>query len=316
MRVSIAMATYNGAAFLQEQLQSFVEQSWPPDELVICDDGSSDGTVAIAETFAAAAPFHVFIERNAQNLGYSANFSKAASMCTGEIIFLSDQDDRWFADKIAKCLAAFGSGTHVVLNDQEILHADGKVCGTVLGNMRALGFSDSMFVAGCCTAMTRTFAQLALPFAGEMAFDHWVSFLAELLDARLVIDEPLQLYRRHGGNTSQSVFARRRPTKLDLWSRHGLSNPRPAWNEQIAIRDCFADRLHNRRSVAIALSSAETVDEALARLDREKASFEWRLAVLAHSRWTRPIHVLRHWRQSDYGEFEGWQSACKDLVRP
>src|ERR1017187_10286490 len=97
--VSIAMATYNGEKFLSKQLESFSCQTLMPDELVVCDDGSRDGTLAILEAYAAEAQFPVRIIKNDTNLGYSANFAKATSLCKGEIILFSDQDDIWFDDK-------------------------------------------------------------------------------------------------------------------------------------------------------------------------------------------------------------------------
>ena len=76
-RISIAMATYNGAQFLPEQLESFLSQSRLPDEIVVCDDGSSDNTMNILHEFSASVPFEVRIEQNVENLGYVRNFEKA-----------------------------------------------------------------------------------------------------------------------------------------------------------------------------------------------------------------------------------------------
>ena len=86
--ISIAMATYDGARFVAEQLASFAAQTRLPDELVVTDDGSTDGTLEIVERFAATAPFAVHIHRNPARLGYTLNFSEAVSKCEGEIIFL------------------------------------------------------------------------------------------------------------------------------------------------------------------------------------------------------------------------------------
>ena len=88
MRVSIAMATYNGSAYVAEQLDSFARQTRLPDELVICDDCSTDDTVAKLEAFAAYAPFSVRIERNPQNVATTANFGKAVDLCQGDVILL------------------------------------------------------------------------------------------------------------------------------------------------------------------------------------------------------------------------------------
>ena len=101
MRISIAMCTFNGGQYLQEQLKSFVSQTYPPYELIVCDDGSTDTTLALIESFAAQATFPVRIFKNERNLGSTKNFEKAIGICDGDLIALSDQDDEWYPDKLA-----------------------------------------------------------------------------------------------------------------------------------------------------------------------------------------------------------------------
>jgi glycosyltransferase involved in cell wall biosynthesis len=100
VRISIAMAAYNGAKYLQEQLDSFLSQTRQPDELIVCDDGSSDATRDILERFRQSAPFAVQIHRNETRLGFTKNFEKALLRCSGDLVFLSDQDDVWFTTKV------------------------------------------------------------------------------------------------------------------------------------------------------------------------------------------------------------------------
>jgi len=99
-KVSVAMCTYNGQRFLHQQLQSLLDQTVRPDELVVCDDGSSDDSLMVVEAFAVSAPFFVRVIRNSQNLGYIRNFEQAISRCTGDLVFLCDQDDVWDRRKI------------------------------------------------------------------------------------------------------------------------------------------------------------------------------------------------------------------------
>src|ERR687885_1327551 len=101
MKVSVAMCTYNGAAFLREQLQSLAAQARTPDELVVCDDASADATVRVVREFAAAAPFPVRLTVNERNLGSTKNFERAISLCAGDLVALSDQDDLWLPAKLA-----------------------------------------------------------------------------------------------------------------------------------------------------------------------------------------------------------------------
>ncbi|MDQ3818842.1 MAG: glycosyltransferase family 2 protein, partial [Acidobacteriota bacterium] len=96
------MCTYNGARFLREQLESIAGQTRRPDELVVCDDRSTDETVRVLEEFAATAPFPVRLKVNERNLGSTRNFEQAISLCTGDLIALSDQDDVWLAEKLER----------------------------------------------------------------------------------------------------------------------------------------------------------------------------------------------------------------------
>src|SRR5258708_14543216 len=92
-RFSVAMCTYNGAKFVQEQLRRIVAQSAPVQEIIICDDCSADETCAIVDAFSREHPGIIRLYRNSTRLGYSQNFAQAISLCRGDIIFLSDQDD-------------------------------------------------------------------------------------------------------------------------------------------------------------------------------------------------------------------------------
>src|SRR5438132_13052341 len=91
--VSVAMATYNCQKFIREQLDSLAAQQHLPSELVITDDASSDKTVAIAKQFATGAPFPAHIHRYGNRLDYRANFMRAASLCTSDVIAFCDKDD-------------------------------------------------------------------------------------------------------------------------------------------------------------------------------------------------------------------------------
>jgi glycosyltransferase involved in cell wall biosynthesis len=94
LRISVAMCTFNGGRYLEEQLESIGAQTRPPCELVVCDDGSKDGTISILKRFEANAPFPVRIVQNGIRMGSTRNFDQAIGMARGEFIALCDQDDR------------------------------------------------------------------------------------------------------------------------------------------------------------------------------------------------------------------------------
>ena len=107
--ISIALATYNGDKFLEEQLNSLNSQSCQPDQLIVCDDGSIDKTVEILDEFAKHATFEVSIHRNPSRLGYRKNFVKAACLCSSDLIAFCDQDDIWEEDKLRRCKLALAA---------------------------------------------------------------------------------------------------------------------------------------------------------------------------------------------------------------
>lgn len=102
MNISVALATFNGANFINEQLCSLAQQVHLPHELVAVDDGSSDTTVEQLHQFAELAPFPVRIYKNEFRLGYGMNFLRAAELCIGDVIAFCDQDDVWLPTKLRR----------------------------------------------------------------------------------------------------------------------------------------------------------------------------------------------------------------------
>jgi glycosyltransferase involved in cell wall biosynthesis len=214
MRVSIALASYNGAAFIAEQLDSFAGQSRLPDEVIVSDDRSGDGTRDIVAAFAARAPFTLRLVVNESRPGLVGNFSNALEHATGDLVFLSDQDDVWAPGKIARmtALAQAYPDALCLMNDAWL--ADGALVAsgrTKLGEIRAAGLPESAFVMGCCAALRRELLDFALPIPSLMrAHDNWLVGIADQAGRVHRVAEPLQYYRLHGGNTSDFFVNRPR----------------------------------------------------------------------------------------------------------
>jgi glycosyltransferase involved in cell wall biosynthesis len=98
--LSVALCTYNGGKYIFEQLDSIAKQSLAVDEVVICDDVSTDNTIKLIQDYTITAPYNIQLFRNEINLGSTRNFEKALSLCNGDIIFLCDQDDVWLPHKV------------------------------------------------------------------------------------------------------------------------------------------------------------------------------------------------------------------------
>ena len=108
MKVSLVLATYNGEPYLEQQLESIRTQTRVPDEIIIGDDHSTDRTVLILEEYQKAHPeLPIMIFRNGDNLGYRRNFRRLLRDCSGDVIFLCDQDDVWNPEKIEKMAGFF-----------------------------------------------------------------------------------------------------------------------------------------------------------------------------------------------------------------
>lgn len=212
MKVSIAMATYNGAQYIDAQLQSFLEQTRLPDELIISDDCSTDRTQAIVREFAEVAPFKVELHCNRENLGYCGNFNEALIRTSGDLVLLSDQDDVWFSNKIEYMLSIAENRPKalVLMNDAAI--TDGELNDselTKIGQILSAGFSMDSFVMGCCCTIRRELLDICLPIApGFKSHDNWIVEFAESLNAKIVDPTILQYYRRHESNESQFIVNR------------------------------------------------------------------------------------------------------------
>ncbi|UCH47835.1 MAG: glycosyltransferase [Betaproteobacteria bacterium] len=209
MKISVAMATFNGAQYLPEQLDSILRQELLPHELVVCDDSSTDETCQIIEHFANQAPFEVRLVRNIRPLQSTANFNQALSLCSGDLVFLSDQDDVWLEQKIStlSSLARSDPTNHVFMNDAEIVTDSLQRTGlTKLGQLHSAGISERKYVMGCTAAIRGAFLKQVLPVPeAYRGHDSWIIQIAEGLGVRRIVRESLQLYRRHGGNVSQFV---------------------------------------------------------------------------------------------------------------
>ena len=126
--LSVALCTYNGAKYIKEQVQSILSQTMPVDEIVVCDDGSTDETVALIEGLRERATARIRIYVNETNLGVSANFQKAVDLCEGEMVFLSDQDDVWYPHKVKTIVEWFGRhpDKSVVFTDADLIDDQGE----------------------------------------------------------------------------------------------------------------------------------------------------------------------------------------------
>jgi glycosyltransferase involved in cell wall biosynthesis len=207
--ISIAMATFNGERYLEEQLRSLTEQIRLPDEVVICDDGSTDGTQEILAQFAKSAPFSVLLVINDHRLGWRENFLKAASICTSDYIAFCDQDDIWLPEKLLVCCRALEGSDYILLQHayrlidehRKFVSEDIKYPRSGRERLWRMNFGFSQIFHRYLLKFSNLW-EFSFDYLGneKMGHDNWVAFLSSLFGKMLIIDEVLVYYRRHKHN--------------------------------------------------------------------------------------------------------------------
>lgn len=219
LKISIAMCTYNGERFLREQLDSIAAQTRLPDEVVVCDDGSTDDTMAILETWAKEAPFEVRIYQNEKNLGYAKNFEKAISLCVNDIIFISDQDDYWMPDKMEVCVQIFAERPDIITVYSNAEMADSELKSYNVD--RASIVKEYVFsslpcylnreylkypvLSGCCCAIRSSLVPLLFDFSIFAAHDVCIYACSPLWGNAVFLDQKLIKSRVHENNVSRKL---------------------------------------------------------------------------------------------------------------
>jgi hypothetical protein len=323
-RVSIAMTTFNGERYLPAQLDSFQIQSRLPDELVVCDDGSSDATLDLLEEFSRSANFEVRIIRNPRNLGHERNFSQAINLCTGDIIFLSDQDDAWFPEKIRFVEGAFAKNPAALLVVHDAVITDGSLVSTgrtVIGQMRAagvLGKDSKSLTLGCATSFRSSLRQLVSPVPSlNFGHDSWLHDFTHVLGGRLVLEQPLQLYRRHGENASTWAFnGSARATPFVMMRPTSGQDLSPMYENRVRALSLMRGRVEALgRERFGELRCHSNYDEVLTDLSCAIGALQRRTGVFRLGWFGRKQLAFRLLVGGDYQYFLGWRSFLKDLIR-
>lgn len=229
--ISVALCTYNGALYIREQIESIVNQTRKVDEIVVCDDCSNDNTVPILQQLSSIYPNVIRLIQNDHQLGVFDNFQKAFSNCSGDIIFMSDQDDIWMPHKVEStmCYLKRHPLIKLVFSDSTMYGGpfDGKRTSDYLNfpkdnrRMFAAGLAYELslfqvFSLGSTMAFRRdllreldnkTLEQFVKTKhlqhgTGWDGHDYFLQLIASSIDAIAYINKPLSYYRIHEKQTS------------------------------------------------------------------------------------------------------------------
>lgn len=318
---SIAMCTYNGARHLREQLASIAAQSRLPDELVICDDGSTDATRVIIADFAASVPFPVHLHVNDQNLGSTKNFERAIALCVGDLIALSDQDDVWLTEKLQRLEAEFDRvpNAGLIFSDAEVVDEGMNPAGFTLWQKldirnderhglhggRAIDvLLQGSTVTGATMAFRGRFKKLVLPIPNDLSIIHdaWIALLVGAVSEVAPLAMPLIKYRQHA---DQQVGPKER--KHDAGGFKEAMVRRTSYSEMIQIGVAAQKRLVEHGET---YESADALSRLSARLRHLRAR-----AGLPEGKLGRIRCVATELLSRRYHLFSnGFRSAVKDLL--
>jgi glycosyltransferase involved in cell wall biosynthesis len=316
MKLSIAMTTYNGSRFVGEQLESFASQTRLPDELIVCDDSSTDHTPEILREFQRRSPFLVRIIVNQRQLGFIKNFEQAVRETSGDVVLLSDHDDRWNPEKLAEHEAAHASRPSV-----GFVFSNGMVCDESM-NPRGLtlfevtGLRPSRYnkieqgkmlelvvrgprVHGCMMSFRSSLKEIALPFPESIIHDFWLALLLPLFTETRCIAKPLIMYRTH---TIQTV---------------GVHQDRKGWSAPVATEinamEVTLERFRQFESIAYRKDAGRVLEGKIAHLQaRSKldGSFPSRVLVLGSE-----VLNGNYWRYSTKSTVKSDIKRCLSLPR-
>jgi glycosyltransferase involved in cell wall biosynthesis len=320
-RVSVALCTYNGEKYLGKQLQSIAAQTRVPDELVVCDDCSSDATPEIIEEFARVAPFPVRFFRNRVNLRSTKNFEKAIELCDGDFIALCDQDDIWLPEKLARELAVLESDASLggVFSDAELIDDASRLSGKRLwenvlftaGEQDRLqsGHGADVFlkrnvVTGATLMFRASLRPLFMPIPAIWVHDGWIAWMLLIHSRLTLIAGPLIQYRLHSGQQIgvEALALSTIPLRQRL---------KKGKREEPAKHLATAAELEE---LCLNLSAIEEPKNCVITLHLEqKIAFLRDRAAPGKNRGAKALQVLMH--AGDYHRYEsGWKFFVRDFV--
>lgn len=312
------MCTCDGGRYLREQLESIALQHRLPDELVVCDDCSTDDTVAIVREFAARAPFSVRWQINERRLGSSANFAKAIALCQGDWILLADQDDAWLPQKTTRIWEEASDRPEVSLwfSDAVMVDPQRQPLGYRLWDAisltrreRFLAEHGQLFdvllrrnvVSGLTIAFRAEHREILLPIPAGWVHDGWIALLLAAVAPCAAIAEPLVEYRQH---PNQQIGE----AKRSLYQQYLRAKQRGE-TDILGVADNYRaarERLHLFRT---RLQSPTLLDTLDTKVEHLRARIEARMG--RHRRWSL---ILDQLLRGNYGRFSyGWKSVARDL---
>lgn len=312
LSISIALASHNGERYIREQLDSIARQARLPDELIVSDDVSTDATSDIVLDL-VRAPFPVRFFQNSERLRSTRNFEVAIRACNGDVIFLCDQDDVWYPNKVSLIEEHFINNPNAgaVFTDADVVNENLRPFGRLWKIFRfsskeqirvatgdALGvLLKHPVVTGATMAFRSSYRELVLPLA-DTWHDAWIALLIGATSCLSPLPTPLIAYRQHGANQ--------------------LGVPRPGRNRGKSCSTIYSSRIllseAGRARLLENIDRFPITNQGIHRLD-EKLLFLRTCAALPDARWRRVRYALYELMSLRYHRYaRGFNTFCRDLL--
>lgn len=314
-KISVALCTYNGERFIEEQLQSILQQSMPVDEIIIGDDGSSDSTIEIAQRVLEKSGVSFEIRQHNPGLGVAGNFADAIRHTTGDLIFLCDQDDTWEKEKVEQLVAEM-QGLLLVHTNALLVDGTGKSLGITLFDRlkikpwekKSLMHGDALgpllrrnLVTGATVLMDGNFARSSLPIGQEWIHDEWLGIIAATKGGLRCIDHELIHYRQHANNVIGA--------KKTSFRRILVRITKESEKEQ-------RRRYARMKSINEWVQTQSDIDERTQKRFQEALTHQEKRLHYPRSRVLRILPILREIRSGRYAKYSpGMRTVLYDLVR-
>jgi len=313
------MAIRNGENYISEQLLSIFAQTLPPSELVISDDASEDSTLeSVMRLIAKAGNIDIRILRNMRPLGYAANFANAIRQCTGDLIFLADQDDVWFPYKISAILNHYEAGrenlfVHDALIVDESLAWSGA---TVFTQAKKVYHSCDRVNTGALSAFTPAYRDYMFRIPSHyVGHDVWLHEIANALGEKVIVNNPLQVYRRHSANTSKWIVSNISPIRLfDVVRAEVLSSAASSYLQGNALASGMSQLLRERQPSPPG-PDVPRLDVAIAYYEKLASDYLARQHLMHLTGLQSKISMVKFFLEGGYKYMRGWKSLARDLLR-
>lgn len=319
----VALCTYNGEKYLEEQLESILSQTKQPDAIVICDDCSTDDTWNILNRFKLSAPVSVKLMRNATQQGVTKNFELAVQSLETDLIFLCDQDDIWFVNKISTIHAVFlaSQKTEMVFTNAVLVDANGADLGATLFGELQLSREEKQemsrgkafevlcrrnVITGATAAFRRSLLSVALPFSDTCLHDEWLGLIASTLGGVVQLPDSTIKYRQHGKNLVGVRKLSRIEIAKELW-----------WSiQRFGSRKFAEDRIKYRAELRDRIRAHPQISKLFIARCQDSVAFAEFRAALPESLFIRWPAVFWRVLKGEYKRFGYWWKTdiFRDLI--